>query len=269
MKFLKSKFSVLMVFLLINLSAQSCASIDGNAEVYSSNLADDFFIEVKLERGKYWFRIVGSEWELLKEGVQRTGRSKEVLFVDVNDNDVKDIFVKVFEAGPNSVYALFFSEIKSGLISFVEQDELFGSPYVNEKGQMVSVKRDGPFSTLETYKGYQGRFYKFELREPINSDLDRVTIYDEGGIGKFSIKFLGTSIDAFACISVERVHLSSTPSVSKKSQPYLVKGDAVSILDVQGEGEWVKVRYSAKNIFEAWVPQNSIKLNETGHCEKE
>ncbi|EPA94608.1 hypothetical protein PG5_49080 [Pseudomonas sp. G5(2012)] len=44
MKFLKSKFSVLMVFLLINLSAQSCASIDGNAEVYSSNLADDFFL---------------------------------------------------------------------------------------------------------------------------------------------------------------------------------------------------------------------------------
>lgn len=96
-----------------------------------------------------------------------------------------------------------------------------------------------------------------------------MTIYDEGGIGKLSIKFLGASIDAFACISVERVHLSSTPSVSKKSQPYLVKGDAVSILDVQGEGEWVKVRYSAKNIFEAWVPQNSIKLNETGHCEKE
>ena len=67
---------------------------------------------------------------------------------------------------------------------------------------------------------------------------------------------------------VERVQLSNTPSVSKDSQAYLVKGDVVSILDVQGEGEWLKVLYSAGNIIEAWVPQDSIELNEAGHCEK-
>jgi hypothetical protein len=268
MKLLKSKFSVFIVFLLINLSAQCYAGVDGNTEGYSSYLANEFFVEVKLERDKYWFRIVGSEWVLLKEGVQRGGRAKEVLFMDVNDNDVKDVFLKVFEAGSNSLYALFITEIRNGSIFFVEQDELFGSPYANKQGQLVSVKREGPFSTLETYKGYQGRFYKLELREPINSDLERVTIYDKGGVGKFSVKFLGSNINAGACVVVERVQLSNTPSVSKDSQAYLVKGDVVSILDVQGEGEWLKVLYSAGNIIEAWVPQDSIELNEAGHCEK-
>lgn len=54
--------------------------------------------------------------------------------MDVNDNNINDVFVKLFEAGANSLYALFVTTIRDGVVLFSEHGEVFGSPYLNGQG---------------------------------------------------------------------------------------------------------------------------------------
>lgn len=266
-----SKNSVLSFLLLLLLqSGMPCfASDEKNIKVFSSVLAKGYEVQVKYESARYWYRLGSNEWILLKGGVLEGGEAKEVLFMDVNDDSINDVFVKLFETGANSEYALFITELKDGLVFFSEHAEVFGSPYLNNQGELVSVKHDGPFSKVEMYKGERGEFYRYKLREAINSDLERVTTYDKSGGAKFSINFLGTSTAAVACVSSERAYLSTSPSLLDITKAYVVKGDAVSVLDSDSDGEWFKVRYHGKIVTDAWVSQETLNFNEVDGCGEE
>ena len=268
MKYSKNKAVafVFLILLLVQVSVPGFASAEKNAKVFNSMLAMGYEVQVKLEKNKYWFRLGDNEWVLLKGDVLEGGGAVEVLFMDVNDNNINDVFVKLFEAGANSLYALFVTTVRDGVVLFSFYGEVFGSPYLNGQGELTSVKHDGPFSRIEIYKGDRGEFYRSEFREAINSDLERVTTYDQHGETNFAISFLGTNIIADACIISERAYLSRIPSSLGITKTYLVKGDRVVVLDSTGDGNWLKVRYLGKIVTEAWVSQEMLSFSAVDHC---
>jgi len=268
MKYLKNKIVAFVFFILLlaQASIPSFASAEKSVRVFSSVLATGYDIQVKLEENRYWFRMGDNEWVLLKGDVLQGGKAVEVLFMDVNDNKINDVFVKLFEVGANSLYALFITTINDGGVLFSEHGEVFGSPYLNNQGALISVKHDGPFSKIEKFYGDGDVFYRSELREAINSDLERVIIYDKRGKTGFSINFLGTNITAGACVISERAYLSRGPSSAEVTKAYFVKGDRLVVLDSTSDAEWLKVRYRGKIVTEAWVSQEMLRFNIDDQC---
>ncbi|MGF6093167.1 hypothetical protein [Pseudomonas sp. 18173] len=267
MKYLKNSkilFVLLMVFQLVSLSL---VRAEQAIAVFSEELSKGHNVKVKLEGDSYWLREGKKEWVLLKAGVLRGGEAKPVLFLDANGDGVKDIFLKLFESGANNAYALFFAKLQdNNVFYFSESKEVFGSPYLGAQGELVSVKRNGPFSTIAKYRGKRGGLYLYELREPINSDVEKVTIFDGEGKAKSSINYFGTNTTASACVSSERAYLSESPSVAGLMKSYLVKGDSLSVLDSDSDGEWFRVRCQGNIVTDAWLPQVVLDFNDSSLC---
>lgn len=265
MKYLKNKILSCLVLLSLQMLFPHWVGAEEKIRFFNASLSEGHKVQIKLEAENYWSSLNGGEWRLLKVGVLEGGLAKEVLFLDVTGDGIKDVFVKLFESGANSVYALFVTSLKDNVVIFTEASEVFGSPYINDQGELVSVKRNGPFSTIEIYKTEDGRFYRYELREPINSELERVTIFEGGGVDKFSINLLGTNTIAVACVSAVRAYLSKVPSSLGITGSYLVKGDSVSVLDSDVDGEWFKIRNGETD---AWLSQDMLSFNGLNRCDE-
>lgn len=268
MKFSRNRIAGFLIILLLQAISSCVVQSQEHARFFGVELAPEKVITIKLESKEYWVRFREEKWTLLKSEVVEGGGAKEVIFMDANKNGLNDIFLKLFEAGSNSFYALFITAVKDGSVVFTEFDGLFGSPYINDHGELISVKRVGPFSRIEIFKAEQGELYRHKIIEPLSSDLERVTKIDRNGETKFSINFLGDDTPATACVSVNRAFLSRSPTAADVTKAYIVKGDGVSLLDSTDSGEWLKVRYQGKSITEGWVLQEMLSFNEPNQCVK-
>lgn len=82
---------------------------------------------------------------------------------------------------------------------------------------------------------------------------------------KFSINLLGTNTIAVACVSAVRAYLSKVPSSLGITGSYLVKGDSVSVLDSDVDGEWFKIRNGETD---AWLSQDMLSFNGLNRCDE-
>lgn len=252
--------------LILQVMIPFAVQAEDRAKIFEGMLNKNNSIAIKLENEKYWYRFENTSWEVLKSGIMEGGGAKEVIFLDVNKNHINDIFVKLFEVGANSIYALFIASEKDGAIIFSEYDELFGSPHIDDRGQLVSIKRDGPFSIMEFYMAENGRLYRNKISEPISSELEKVTSFRRSGEKEYAVNFLGTDIPATACVYADRAYLSKSPSAADVTKSYIIKGDGVSIIDSAVNGEWLKIRYHGRRIIDGWLPQAMLSLREAGDC---
>ncbi|WP_156465475.1 SH3 domain-containing protein [Pseudomonas sp. Leaf48] len=266
MKYLRGKVCLFSLVLLLQAVVPYASQAEEYSKTFEAELFENNRIYIKLVGDKYLYRFGEVEWRVLKAGVIEGGGGKEVILMDVNKNHINDVFVKLFESGANNIYALFIASKKDGAVVFSEYEELFGSPYINDRGELTSVKRDGPFSVIETYMIEQGELHRNQTREPINSDLEKVTNFNRQGKEEFSIKFLGTNISANACVDASRAYLSNSPSAADVTKAYIVKGDRVSILDSANNGEWFKVRYHGGHITDGWLSQAMLSFQGAAEC---
>lgn len=223
-------------------------------------------IEIKLDRNNYWYRKNNKEWSFLKPGNMGNGNAKEVLFLDITGNAVEDVFVKLLDAGANSSYALFISELKDSSVTLTERAEIFWSPYINSRDELISIQHDGPFSIIEKYRAEQQTLYRYELREPINSDLERVTTFKKSGESRSMITLLGGDSTAVACITSNKAFLSNTPSLSGTTDNYLPKGETVSLIDISNDKKWIMVRTRGDTGSDSWLQIGALAFDEPEGC---
>lgn len=266
MKYSRNRVCLFLLAMHLQAMVPYAAQAEAYTKIFEGELSINNTVKIRLDNEKYWYRFGEVEWRVLKAGVIEGGDAKEVIFLDVNNSHINDVFVKLFESGANNIYALFIASEKDGAVVFSEYGELFGSPYINDRGELVSVKRDGPFSVIETYIVEKGELHRNEIREPINSDLERVTNFRRQGEEEFFINFLGTNIPATACVDADRAYLTKSPSAADISKAYLVKGDGVSILDSADNGEWLKVRYHGSRIADGWLSQTMLSFQAHDEC---
>lgn len=181
MKCLKFNIFSFLILVICQLITPCFLRSDVIYRTYSAVLAEGYDVKIKFEGRNYWILDGEYNWVLLKGDAIESGAADDVLFLDANSDGVKDIFVKLFESGASNAYALFITQIKGGTAFYLEYNEIFGSPYLNSRDELVSIKRDGPFAKIEIYKVDNGYFFLHEVREPINSDLEKVRVFDRRG----------------------------------------------------------------------------------------
>lgn len=267
MKHMNNKSLLCYALILLMAGASINLEAEENVKLFTSPPSQTgHAIEIKLDQNMYWYRKNNKEWSFLKSGNMGHSNAKEVRFLDVTGDANKDVFVKTFEAGANSSYALFISELKDNSVTLTERAEIFWSPYINSRNELISIQHDGPFSIIEKYRTEQQTLYRYELREPINSDLERVAAFKKSGEARSVITFLGGDSTAIACVTSNKAFLSNTPSSSGTTDNYLSKGETVSLIDISNDKEWIMVRPHGDIGIDSWLTIGTLEPYEPGEC---
>ena len=249
-----------MIFFITALLAHTAqgSNPQKNQHTYTSEIGQNHSATIKLTSNNYYLHSE-SESTLLKEATAIHLRGDEVIFLDVNSDELKDIFVKIMDARVEGYYTLYLSSIENNKLSLTEQPAIFGSPYIDDSGLLISVMHDGPFSHIEKYNITSSRPYRVESRTPINHDLEKVVTYDQDGLKTgISIKLLGSNIDAKACIT-SKSHFHASPDEGKKKS-YLIEGDTVLLRDATKNGKWFNVFYPPSK-SSGWIQENHLTID--------
>jgi len=217
---------------------------------YMSELAEGFSTTIKLIGNDYFLESDG-QLSPLRKGAVIFRRGDEVLFMDVDQDGIKDIFVKFMDARAEGIYILYMASVSEGKLYLKERPEIFGSPYLDGE-ILISVRHNGPYSHVEKYKASSGLLYRFESRDPINPDMEKVVLYDRYNVPTHeSIKLLGLEIDATGCISTSKTTVHKQPG-EEIENGHLILGDVISVRDATKNGGWFKV-YFQRNNTEGWI----------------
>lgn len=260
---------------------------------YLIDLGRGFKIRLEMRNTKlYMTRDGTSESQLLAESVAPyNDGAAQLLIEDVNFNGVKDLLIKVSDSASDACYQLMlstsprFSASSAQLAVFQEHPDILCNPAVdNDTKTVVSITHSGPLANQDIYRlSRHGELYLYARSEAIDYDFERLAIYNEAKEVKSSVitlrgitiskanewavaKLQGAApnLPARACV-LEKVTLHREPTLSTATKMYLIAGDSVSVIDVQGDdlGEsWVKINFEGRKKIIAWLPRSAIEAQE-------
>lgn len=179
--------------------------------------------------------------------------------------------------GVNAFYQLFLWDQQTK--DFKVFGDTVSNPEVDAQQQVLTTSsRSGPMWYTTKYKLGQGELYPAVEWEPItvnDGNWQRLTFKNPQGkvIGHKVVNSqdeqsgdAGDNLPfAVATIKVKKAALYDKPNDSAKTKMYLVKKDAVTLLDWQategdpytGEG-WFLVRFEGKKVFEKWIEGSAL-----------
>lgn len=256
-----SRDSVVAILLLIALLSMPALAGSEPVDVrhtYTADLGNGQGASIIWDSGSYLFEQNGV-WRLLKEGDVLTPRGDEVIFLDVNDDGLKDIFIKVMEARVEDIYSLYISKLDDEKLRLEERPELFGSPYVDEKGLLISTSHSGPYSHVEKYKGAAGDFYRLESRDSVGFDMEKVVLYDQGNaVVSSSIKFLGSNTDVRGCVRF-LTNVYGAPEI-QAPVGYLNFDSIIQLKDVSSGAEWFYI-HDQNSMLSGWIHRDHFDFD--------
>jgi len=252
-----STTATMLLAILLSMPAWAKQQLVPPQDSFADELGGGKSVSIILESDRYFVETKGVR-HLLKEGAVITQRGDEVIFLDVNEDGLKDVFIKVMDARVESVYVLYVSK-EVGDIRLDEYPELFGSPYVDEGGLLISVRHNGPYSHIKKYKGVAGEFYPIESRDPVSPDMEKVIVHDRlGSVISNSIKFLGSNDDASGCVSF----LTDVYDAPNFNTPIgsVAADSLIQVKDVSDASGWFYIFHQESNLS-GWIQQERFKLD--------
>lgn len=177
-----------------------------------------------------------------------------VIVSDITGDGVKDLFVELFPSRSGSCYELWSSD--SG--GYARHRDLLCNPVLDERGTLVTVDRDGPYSRITEYVPRQGGGIEWVRRqEPLSPDFSRFEQRSEGHAPSSTVVFLGLPGCGEAHVAVEgSVRVSEEP----RARAGRMVGGPLRVLDVLraegAAGEWVLVEAPAGD--RGWIASSEL-----------
>lgn len=135
-----------------------------------------------------------------------------------------------------------------------------------DKKELLAAEKSGPHFYKTVYKFNNGEPYIYSESVNVSSDIEQVTLKNPAGDVVKKVLVDSYSEDnsmepAIKAVSAERAYLYNGPDESTKTKMYLIAGDKVTLLDMEGdyyEG-WILVRYKGKKTIEKWLKADQLQ----------
>jgi hypothetical protein len=177
-------------------------------------------------------------------------------------------------AGAISGYQIYLWDAVQG--RFNAYKEIVGNPVlVPSRKALLDGSRDGPRSYTSELRPQNGKLYEAVLRQEAVADgIDYVTFYDPSG-EILAARVVESPTDptqdlaarppARVRIKVDKTWLHDAPNAAGKTRMYLIKGDAVTLLDYKPKEDepmggygWFLARFVGKKIIEKWIDGQAL-----------
>lgn len=162
-----------------------------------------------------------------------------VLAADITRDRAMELFVELFPSRSGSCYELWWS--RAG--GYVRHEDLFCNPTLDERGTLITVERDGPYSRATEYvPADQGGIEWVRRQEPLSPDFSRFEQRSDDDAPTSMVVFLGLPGCGEAHLNVDDpVEVADAPGARARR---IMEG-SLRVLDVSrtdgSAGEWVLV----------------------------
>ncbi len=254
-------------------------AVSAQAKSYSFSLEKPFQVSVPLTAAagdSIRLRVVGNKLEVrVRVRLQRL--ALETLESEIDRGDVRvddfnfdgyaDIAVTNGSGygGVNYFYTLYTYQPKISTFVAVSFPGYEGGSLCNPVlrpalRQIEANCKSGPKYYLETFKLFAGRFYRAESGEMILLDgfqQNEFVIYQileyapNGQTTGASLRDISAEPGApLRYLPVAKAYLYTAPNTASKTQSYLVRGDAIRLIEVRqvGERQWLRVAYLSRKL---------------------
>ncbi|MBO0613907.1 XAC2610-related protein [Thiothrix fructosivorans] len=195
-----------------------------------------------------------------------------LLQADFNFDGQGDIAVLdgVGYGGVNLFYRLYLWNKASG--KFQEYKETISNPTLMPETKTLSTaQRSGPRWYSTDYRFNKGKPYAWTEGMMVGTEGDLYFVKIHNAAGKVIKNVVAdtqdasnvdaNSVAATRTIAIEKAVLHDKPNVASKTKQYLIKDDAVTLLDYRENddgSEWFLVRFTGKKVVEKWVEWGAI-----------
>jgi hypothetical protein len=195
-----------------------------------------------------------------------------LLQADFNFDGYSDVAVLdgVGYGGVNLFYRLYLWNKTAG--KFQEYAETISNPTLTPETKTLSTaQRSGPRWYSTDYRFTSGKTYVWSEGVMVGTEGDLYFVKIHNAAGKVIKKVVAdtqdaSSVDANSAaathpIAVDKAVLYDKPNAASKTKQYLIKDDAVTLLDYRENddgSEWFLVRFTGKKVVEKWIEWGAI-----------